>query len=261
MPFPEVERVIYNKNPLVEVVFQTRFPRFLPIEAELPFEFQKLLVASYPLYEQRNIFHITLAMSSQEGAPPAAEVPGRIHTFLSSDKIWTIALSGDALTVSTVKYVQWEEFRGRAQEALKAFLSVYRLPIFTRLGLRYQDLIRPGELGLAGQSWAKLLKPHIAGEFLDGAIAEGNILARNAIMTAKLSDGDMMVLRHGLVLHKETQTQAYLIDSDFFNDEQRQTDLDGTLTVADRLHLNSGRLFRWCITNALHEAMEPNPVV
>jgi uncharacterized protein (TIGR04255 family) len=258
MPFAEADRVIYRKNPLVEVVFQARYQKFLPIETELPSEFQKRLIAKYPMYEQRNIFHILLAVSPQEGLPPA-EVPGRIHAFISSDKIWTVSLSSDALTVSTVKYVRWEEFRARTQEALEAFLAVYTLPIFTRLGLRYQNIIRPEELGLE-QRWEMLLKPHIAGEFLGAGIEHGDIIARNTVLTAKLGNGDMMLLRHGLVSHKETQTLAYMIDSDFYNEEQRTTDLNGTLDVAERLHANSGRLFNWCITETLHAAMEPTPV-
>jgi len=258
MPFPEADRVIYRKNPLVEVVFQARYPKFLPIETELPSEFQKRLIAKYPLYEQRNIFQILLAVSPQEGLPPA-EMPGRIHAFISSDRVWTVSLSGDALTVSTVKYVRWEEFRHRMREALEPFLAVYPLPIFTRLGLRYQDLIRPQELGLE-QPWGMLLQPHIAGEFLGPGIERGDIIARTTILTAKLGNGDMMLLRHGLVSHKETQALAYMIDSDFYNEEQRTTDLNGTLEVAERLHVNSGRLFRWCVTEPLHAAMEPTPV-
>ena len=69
MPFPAIKRVIYKKNPLAEVIFQARFPRYLPIEAEPPAEFQRRLITDYPNYEQHNVFQIIFA-STPEGRPP-----------------------------------------------------------------------------------------------------------------------------------------------------------------------------------------------
>jgi len=43
MKFPEVERVIYQKNPLVEVVCQCMFPRILAIDEGIPATFQQKL--------------------------------------------------------------------------------------------------------------------------------------------------------------------------------------------------------------------------
>jgi uncharacterized protein (TIGR04255 family) len=81
MPFPAIERVIYKKNLLNEVVFQARFPRFLPIEAEPPSEFQKLVIGDYLIYEQRNVIQIILG-SGQENLPPASE-NSRSHACVS----------------------------------------------------------------------------------------------------------------------------------------------------------------------------------
>lgn len=255
MPLPNADRVIYSKDPLIEVVFQCRFPKFLPIESEPPSEFQKRIIQRYPVYEQRSVFQIMLATSAQEGLQPAAE--GRLHIFTSADKIWTITLSGDSISVTTRKYTRWEDFSERSRFALTNFLEVYPLPIFTRVGLRYQNLIRRHELGLEATPWSQLLKPHIAGELSEGSIVEEDFVAKTNISTIKLADGDLLGFRHGLVIHKETQKMAYLLDGDFYNEEQRTTDPDGTLSVANRLHTNSGRLFRWCISSPLHEAMGP----
>jgi uncharacterized protein (TIGR04255 family) len=156
MPFPAIERVIYKKNLLNEVVFQARFPRFLPIEAEPPSEFQKLVIGDYPIYEQRNVIQIILG-SGQENLPPASEIQGRMHAFLSRDKVWTVILSGDIISLSTRVYIHWEDCKVRLQKALEAFFRIYRLAFFTRLGLRYQDVIRPQELGLEGKPWSSTL--------------------------------------------------------------------------------------------------------
>jgi uncharacterized protein (TIGR04255 family) len=245
MPFPAVQRVIYVKNPLQEVIFQARFPRFLPIETEPPAELQRRLIKDYPFYEQRNVFQI--AFATPEGSPPASEIAGRMHMFVSKDRIWTVTLVGDCFSISTKKYLRWEDFRHRMEMVLKTALEVYPFQIFTRLGLRYQDVISKQALGLEENRWSDLLQNHIAGELTTAEVAEDTVISKETVLTMKLEGGDTLLFRHGLVSHTETKKVAYLLDSDFFNEDQRTADVDGTLTVADRLHTNSGRFFRWCV--------------
>ena len=256
MPFPDYERVVYQKNPLNEVVFRANYPKLLMIETELPSSFQKRVIDEYPIYEQRSVIQIVMATGA-EGLPTPTEVPGRIHIFVSADRIWTVQLSSDSISLLTRRYVRWEEFKERLNKILIAFFTEYRIPILLRIGLRYQDLIQPERVGLAGRPWRELLQPHIAGEFHSGALVDADITARQTWLNINLENGDKCNLRHGTVTHKDTQRSAYLIDSDFYNQEQRKADQDGTLAIADRLHFNSGRLFRWCITETLHVAMEP----
>ena len=47
MAFPEVERVIYERNPLDEVICQLRFPAILKID-EPPIAFQEQIRTRYP---------------------------------------------------------------------------------------------------------------------------------------------------------------------------------------------------------------------
>src|SRR5690349_19499339 len=129
MPFPAVKRVIYNKNPLAEVIFQARFPRFLAIDAEPPAEFQRRIIADYPNYEQRNVVQILFA-TTQEGRAPPSEVTGRMHLFSSKDRFWSVTLVGDYFSVSTKQYVRWEEFRERMETVLKIVLGIYQFQIF-----------------------------------------------------------------------------------------------------------------------------------
>jgi uncharacterized protein (TIGR04255 family) len=261
MPLPDFERVIYRRNPLIEVVFQARVPRYLPIETESPSEFQKLVIKEYPIYEQRSVVQWIVASSPQEaGGVPSSEIPGRMHAFISADRVRTVIISGDGVLVTARKYERWEEFKVRLRLALEAFLTVYSLPLITRVGLRYQNVISREALGLGGRPWRELLQSHIGGELFSAALSEEDVLARQTLLTVKLQDQDLLLLRHGLVTHKENQRLAYLIDGDFYNEAQRTADLNGTLHVAERLHANSGRLFRWCITDALYAAMAPEPI-
>jgi uncharacterized protein (TIGR04255 family) len=256
MSFPHVERVIYAKNPLIEVSFQLRFPRFLTIETEPPSEFQRLVIGQFPIYEQRQVIQFSINLGGQE----RSDVHGKMHVFHSADRNATITLASDSLAVSCSRYKSWEDFHPLVTQALDAFHRTYRLPILTRVSLKYTNVIARDDLGLSGHLWSALLQPYIAGAFLGPSLSEVDFVAKTSVLTMKLPDGDHVLLRHGLVTQNETKEIAYLIDSNFYNEEQRNAGLDATLAVASRLHTNSGRLFRWCISDTLHAAMDPRPV-
>jgi uncharacterized protein (TIGR04255 family) len=253
MRFPEVQRVIYGKSPLIEVAFQVRFPRFLTIETEPPSEFQRLIISDFPIYEQRQVFQFSISTFNSE----RSEAHSKIHAFQTPDRNYTVMLSSDNLAITSARYERWENFIAVVRQALDAFHQTYRLPIFNRLGLRYVNVINRADLGLAETAWRELLQPHIAGDFLGPTVNETDFLAKNTAVTLKIEDGDHLLLRHGLVTQTETKALAYLIDSDFYNEEQRNAGLDATVAVANRLHTNAGRLFKWCISDVLHNAMDP----
>src|SRR4051794_35988880 len=50
MAFPDAPRVLYEINPLDEVVCQLKFPPVLRIDAEMPVGFQEAIRAQFPLY-------------------------------------------------------------------------------------------------------------------------------------------------------------------------------------------------------------------
>ena len=50
----EYQRVIYKKNPLVEVVCGISFPQLLEIGIEEPVEFQKAIRSKYPILKTQN---------------------------------------------------------------------------------------------------------------------------------------------------------------------------------------------------------------
>ena len=74
MPFPEVERVIYARNPLDQVVCQLRFPPILKIDAEIPAGFQDRVREDYPNFSETSGWQL--------------EVPAMAAGI--TDHIWTI---------------------------------------------------------------------------------------------------------------------------------------------------------------------------
>src|SRR5260370_1097479 len=51
MTFPDSPRVIYNTNPLEEVICQLKFPPILKIESVPPATFQDEIRSTYPLFQ------------------------------------------------------------------------------------------------------------------------------------------------------------------------------------------------------------------
>jgi uncharacterized protein (TIGR04255 family) len=63
-------------------------------------------------------------------------------------------------------------------------------------------------------------------------------------------------IQHGTVLaDAATGDVAYMIDADYFTEQSKEA--KGATEVLDRFNRESGRLFRWYITDRLHRAMEP----
>jgi uncharacterized protein (TIGR04255 family) len=224
MPFPDSPRVIYAQNPLIEVICQLRFPSILLIDSEPPAKFQERIRKAYPLYKENQLADMKLELPPEivklsGGAFPASLRTSRVsYDFVSADQIWKVGLTRDFLSLSTTRYERWEDFKAHLLEPLSALIEVYSPSFFSRIGLRYRDLIDRGRLGLKDVPWSRLLK------------------------------------EHGLPEESEDQL-LYLIDSDFsFNG---RTEVNDAIAKLDTFNRKSGRLFRWCITQELHDSMEP----
>ncbi|MBI2842217.1 MAG: TIGR04255 family protein [Armatimonadetes bacterium] len=260
MPFPESERVLYKKNPLAEVICQLRFPSILRIGADVPADFQDRVRNDYPIYSLQG-------PSVYPEIPPAlADVMERInlprppgsvtHRFAAVDSKRYISLSQNFVALVEKEYSKWELFRQEMQKAEAAAREVYFPAFYSRVGLRYKDVISRQRLGLDGAKWKDLLKPHILGE-LGAADVEEQIVesrAETVINVPDVPDAHVRLV-HGIVELTPTREECYLIDADFWIERK-----DGTyepFDVLDRFNRLAGRLFRWAITDTLHNAMEP----
>jgi uncharacterized protein (TIGR04255 family) len=108
-------------------------------------------------------------------------------------------------------------------------------------------------LGLEDASWTDLLKPHILG-ILGSDDVGVNIKNFESTYEIQLSDGESVARMVTGLMEKESET-CYKIDTDFFN--STKMDMDSTQEKLEYLRRRGSRLFQWCITDRLHEAMEP----
>ncbi len=255
MPIPESPRVLYLKNPLDEVLCQLRFPAILRIGAEVPAAFQDRIRGSFPIYEERHPGTVHNLKIPAEIAQLLGDVPGTAssteYMFRSADEIWQLTLTKEFIALSTQKYGRWEEFRERLEAPFSALLDVYQPAFFARIGLRYRDVIKRSALNLKDQEWKDLLQPAIAG-LLVTAIRH-DIEETSSLTRIRLPEYGEAKVRYGPV---PTDSEViYSIDCDYSTTERKAP--DEARNTLDYFNRQSGRLFRWCISDPLHAALDP----
>jgi len=260
MPFPESPRVIYENNPLTLVICQLRFPAILRIASDQPSDFQDRIRALYPIYRQKTIPSLppqVLEVIANLPFPPPPEGPS--HEFVSEDNSRQITLTRDFIAITDSNYQGWEHFLQAIEMAKQALEDYYNPSFYTRLGLRYRDVIDPLRIEPAPSSFASLLTPAIAGILASEQLAP-HIKQTSSQALIELPDmpDAFLQLRAGLVDVDTDPHQAYEIDADFFISGRSSS--DDVLPILRRFNRAAGNFFRWAITSALHEALHPRPM-
>ncbi|MGB3519191.1 MAG: TIGR04255 family protein [Elainellaceae cyanobacterium] len=261
MNLPEFERVIYKRNPLVEVVCQLRFPPILKISHQEPVEFQDAIRLKYPLFEatRAQLPSEISQVLQQLGLPLQSD--GVAYTFKSEDRRWSLSLTKDFIALTTSSYERYEQFKQRLEEALKIFENIYKPSFYTRIGLRYQDLVIRSRLGIEDKNWSELIAKHAASELHEPNFSSSiHTIMKNLVLRTEVGQ---INLNHGLVNVQEAQSGtneiAYLFDADFYA-EQKIEDSRDVWNLLSQFNQSAGKLFRWSITDTLHNAMQPQPV-
>lgn len=262
MAFPDAERVIYEKNPLEEVICQLRFPPVLKIETEPPAQFQERIRSDYPFYKSKPAVKLPAGLPAELAALLPKDLPfgtgQTAHEFGSRDERWTLSLTRDFLALTCRSYDRWENFKAHLDQPLEALRELYAPAFFTRIGLRYRNVIRRSVLGLEQVGWAELLQPWVAGALASPEIA-ADVEHSAQELVVRLPDGRSHVrAHHGLAVDEGSQEPCYVIDADFFDDQQSEWPHAFERLVF--LNRQARLFFRWCITDHLHQAMRPQPL-
>ena len=249
-PFPEYERIIYAKNPLESVICQVRFPAILKISTDPPVKFQEALRKDYPLFREVPPLDVPTGLPPELSAIMSKLLPlpaSKAYELTSEDGTWQITLTQESLALLCKSYQRWEEFRSVLLTALTLLEKIYEPSFFTRIGLRYRDVIARRLLGLTDVPWGELLSAHLAGEF--HSQLAGTVEASGHQLSLRLQgDGAKVTLQHGLG-NKDGEV-CYIIDSDFYT--AKRTGVQDAERILDYFNRQAGRLFRWCIAERLH---------
>lgn len=265
MPFPEVQRVIYRRNPLDQVICQLRFPPILRIDAEIPAEFQERIRANFPNYSENSELKLEVPQGFKGAIPPdllkqmIQPSGNKNYEFSSEDGLWKVNLTRTFVALTSNRYERWELFKKKLNFPLQALIDIYAPAYFSRIGLRYIDVIKRSALNLPDISWSELLKPYILGMLASPDIGN-HVLSFENRHDIRLSDREESVVRiiTGFVVPENNSEMCYMIDSDFHT--TNKINLESALDKLDFFNVRGSRLFQWSITQRLHNAMEPQPL-
>lgn len=264
MLLPDFNRVIYEKNPLVEVICQLRFPTILRIGAGAPDRFQDMIRKEYPLYRLREptieFPGLPKELATIVDQLPLPKLPGSAtHRFSTKNSQRFISLSQDFLALTESDYTRWELFRAEIEKAERSLREAYEPAFYSRVGLRYRDMISRRRLGLSNAKWSDLLQPHIVAELGSPAIMDA-IEATHTQSVIRMPEipGGRVRLIHGLGKLPESDEECYVFDADF--SVEHKEGINEPFDILDRFNRLAWRLFRWAITDTLHGAMQPKSI-
>lgn len=261
MAFPEIERVVYGRNTLEAVKCDIRFPPILTIEATSPVEFQERVRHAFPFYETKTSMRLPVEIPkgiAQIVEHSLSASGKKSHVFLSADRKLKLTLNKDGVSLECGQYDRWEYLQNHLSDALNSVVGVYNPAFFTHTCVRYKNSIRREQLGLNGSSWAELLNPWVCGLLAKPEAADCvNALQTKSLMRLAEEIG-LLECVFALGVHQPTKQPAFIIESHSYNESQKAA--THVLSCIDSLHNQAGRFFRWCITDKLHQALQPKSI-
>ena len=259
----------FQRNPLINVVCQVRFPPILTISEALPVKFQEELRHQYPQFktsiEQQFHFNFEQDKSGSLLTPAIDQTDtAKNYHFASADSVWAVNLTNTFLAVSTSNYSTWEEFKDRVQTIVTVFNRLYSPAFFERVGLRYINAIQRTKLGVSPDiQWTEFIHPFALG-FLSDDVMRDKISGFNSTTEINNDSGIMtrIVTALGQVKNSANTEQyapeiSFIIDTDSFFGKIVNVN-DGL--ALDRLHQAATEAFQFIITEKLCEVMEPMPI-
>lgn len=228
----------YTRNYLQQTVCELRFPTLLSLADPRPPErFANALRKLYPIHGL--VSEVTVNI----GSPQHASSLG--HQFKTASGHWAVSLKSNSLTVETNQYTRFEDLLARLRVVIDAALPVIDSDFFTRVGLRYINLVRTTGLGMTQWVNPQLTQSLDAQQFSGVAEYSGRL-------QLSAPDGGLL-LQHGLA-HKQDNARAeparpaqmpdYVIDIDAFRNEVA---VDDVSLAVQRCHDQAFTLFDWSL--------------
>jgi len=260
MDFPDKPRVIYGKNPLIEVSCQLRFPPILKIDVDVPANFQEAIRSDFPLYELKSQVKLPPNIPKEIAAAMARDMPialagNKQHNFSSSDRNWNLKLSRDGLTLVCRKYERWEAFKNHLEGPFKALIDNYQPAYFSHICLKYRDVIRRKSIGLGNSPWVELLAPWICGALSISTDETDVESTQTATVFSIQSNKAKVQATYGLATEEPSKDRVFMIDAHLFTEPR--TESSNAFNQLTTLNRQAGLFFRWCITDKLHAALQP----
>jgi uncharacterized protein (TIGR04255 family) len=257
MPFPPSDRIVFSKRILDQVICQLRFPTILNIGAADPAGFQERIRHEYPNFSveapMSGLPQPIADLIAQVGDSSQLKlISGPVYKFESENRKRFISLTREWVAVTDHEYRNWHDFLHEVERARTALEAEYEPAFYSRVGLRYIDVIDRARLGLINVPWTELINPALLGLLGDMAVTEDVRDSKTETqMVVQGAAGGQMTLRHGLM--RTNSRDVYQLDVDLYTNEKVECDDSANILV----HFNTvaGHFIRWALQPRLVEAL------
>lgn len=223
----------YKRNFLRQAVCEFRFPTLMELgEPRPPASLVTALRKEYP--------HLELANEVTLGFGGGTSGSNNAHIFRSAKLTWTVTLKQSVLTIETTAYTNYAHMKERVLHVVDAASKIIDSDFFTRVGLRYINVIDSGTDPTDGWINPVLVAPIRSGDFLGVQEYAGKL-------QLGAPDGGCL-LQHGIRLKPPHSGEAvppeYVLDIDTFRNEVKLSDIGAVL---DAMHTQEFNFFDWSI--------------
>lgn len=228
---PNVDR--YKRNFLKKAVCELRFPTLLELGGPTPPpSLVNALRKEYPHLETAN--EVTLGFTGSTNGS------SHVHTFRSAKQTWAISIKQSSLTIETTAYTEYAEMKKRILGIVGAAQKTIDTDFFTRVGLRYINVIETKFDPADG--W---VNPVLVAPIQQRAFANIHEFAGKIFLTAE--DGGCL-LQHGIRIMPKSKGESvapeYFIDVDTFRNETALHDVADVIHV---MHAQAFDVFDWAL--------------
>lgn len=227
LTLPPVEKARYAKNFLRQAVCELRFPTLFELEgARPPASFARALRKDYPTYHANDDLSVG----------PNGVDKSHLHVFSSLKVGWSVTLRAASITLETTRYESFDDFRKRLDLVVDAASQIIDSEYFTRIGLRYVNVVPTGEDSLSDWIHSGLVGLHES-DIFGGAVEYSGRIAGPGELGGYL-------LNHGIAGDANSRKREYVIDMDF---SAHDVEVDESMQIVDSLHSQAYRLFNWSL--------------
>lgn len=225
----KVKRLRFERNTIRQAFCELRFPTLPEIANDAPRAFVMQIRHDFPHYEQGMNLKIGITDKGME------QIPQATHRFLSIDRSWTTWLRTSSFGLETRDYVDFEDFLSRLSKILQAAQPCLDTGFFTRVGLRYINVL-PAKVGdIVG--W---INDRLLGPLGDGPMVAAEHCWCEVRGTTELGS---YTFQYGMV-GIEGEGPRYVLDADFAAESVEWTD---TVECLRRLNELNYHLYSWAI--------------